>query len=473
MTAELRNLPHIASMAFNEPLMLEPAYARVFFCALAGQLGISRLTDAVSGDSLTAGEAPAALALSGDDDGPRQARSYQVMNGIAVLPVSGTLVSRTRALQPYSGMTGYNGIIARLQQAASDPMVDGILLDMDTPGGMVAGAFDCADIIARVRDIKPVWALANDMNCSAGQLLASAASRRLVTQTARTGSIGVMMAHSNYGAALEKQGVEITLIYSGSHKVDGNPYSHLPGDVRETLQSRMDATRRMFAQKVSAYTGLSVQAVLDTEAAVYSGQEAIDAGLADELVNSTDAITVMRDALDARKSRLSGGRMTKETQSTTVSATASQADVTGVVPATEGENAMTGEAFDPVEVDMGRSAANNITQSGGTEWSKRDKSTYDPTDDIEAYALNASGVVNIIVFDPKGWALFRSFKAVREKLDTRRGSHSELETAVKDLGKAVSYKGMYGDVAIVVYSGQYVENGVKKNFLPDNTMVLG
>ena len=57
------------------------------------------------------------------------------------------------------------------------------------------------------------------------------------------------------------------------------------------------------------------------------------------LVNSTDAITVMRDALDARKSRLSGGRMTKETQSTTVSATASQADVTDVVPATEGENA--------------------------------------------------------------------------------------------------------------------------------------
>ncbi|WP_225389355.1 major capsid protein, partial [Escherichia coli] len=100
-------------------------------------------------------------------------------------------------------------------------------------------------------------------------------------------------------------------------------------------------------------------------------------------------------------------------------------------------------------------------------------STYDPTDDIEAYALNASGVVNIIVFDPKGWALFRSFKAVKEKLDTRRGSNSELETAVKDLGEAVSYKGMYGDTAIVVYSGQYVENDVKKNFLPDNTMVLG
>ncbi|WP_394325074.1 major capsid protein [Escherichia coli] len=86
---------------------------------------------------------------------------------------------------------------------------------------------------------------------------------------------------------------------------------------------------------------------------------------------------------------------------------------------------------------------------------------------------DASGVVNIIVFDPKRMGAVPFLQAVRDKLDTRRGSHSELETAVKDLGKAVSYKGMYGDVAIVVYSGQYVENGVKKNFLPDNTMVLG
>lgn len=311
MAPELRNLPHIASMAFNEPLMLEPAYARVFFCALAGQLGITRLTDAASGMTLGAEQIAEPLALFGDDDelNPRLSRSYQVTNGIAVLPVSGTLVSKTRALQPYSGMTGYNGIIARLQQAMSDPSVDGIMLDMDTPGGMVSGAFDCADIIARMRDIKPVWALANDMNCSAGQLIASAASRRMVTQTARTGSIGVMMAHSNYGAALKTSGVEVTLIYSGDHKVDGNPYEKLPKDVRADFQTRIDATRQMFAEKVSAYTGMSVQAVLDTEAAVFSGQESVDSGLADELVNNTDALIVMREALDRRKKVTIGGNM--------------------------------------------------------------------------------------------------------------------------------------------------------------------
>lgn len=361
MAHELRNLPHIASMAFNEPLMLEPAYARVFFCALAGQLGITRLTDTVSGITLDAGQIAEPLALFGDDDDmePRPSRSYQVANGIAVLPVSGTLVSKTRALQPYSGMTGYNGIIARLQQAISDPGVDGILLDMDTPGGMVSGAFDCADIIARMRDIKPIWALANDMNCSAGQLIASSASRRLVTQTARTGSIGVMMAHSNYGAALKTNGVEVTLIYSGDHKVDGNPYEKLPEDVRADFQTRIDATRQMFAEKVSAYTGMSVQDVLNTEAAVFSGQESVDNGLADELVNNTDALGVMREALDRRKKTTIGGTMPSPSASAATNNPADQSATQTTAPAEQVTtvDATTTAAMSPVDVSDQVSAA--------------------------------------------------------------------------------------------------------------------
>ncbi|HBU6133881.1 TPA: S49 family peptidase [Enterobacter cloacae] len=361
MAHELRNLPHIASMAFNEPLMLEPAYARVFFCALAGQLGITRLTDTVSGITLDAGQIAEPLALFGEDDDmdTRPSRSYQVANGIAVLPVSGTLVSKTRALQPYSGMTGYDGIIARLQQAISDPGVDGILLDMDTPGGMVSGAFDCADIIARMRDIKPIWALANDMNCSAGQLIASSASRRLVTQTARTGSIGVMMAHSNYGAALKTNGVEVTLIYSGDHKVDGNPYEKLPEDVRADFQTRIDATRQMFAEKVSAYTGMSVQDVLDTEAAVFSGQESVDNGLADELVNNTDALGVMREALDRRKKTTLGGTMLSPSASAATNNPADQATTQTTAPAEQVTtvDATTAAAMSPADVSTQVSAA--------------------------------------------------------------------------------------------------------------------
>lgn len=290
----MRNLPHIAGMAFNTPLLLEPAYARVFFCALAGQMGVNLVRD--GSDVLTLPDMQREAASFGGERASSH-RPYQVVDRIAVIPVSGTMVNKGSWLNTMSGMSSYDQLIGQLKVAVSDPDVDGILLDMDTPGGMVAGAFDCADNIARMREIKPIWALANDMNCSAGQLIASAASRRLITQTACAGSIGVLMAHSNYAGKLEQDGVEITLIHSGARKVDGNQYQALPDDVRTRFQQKIDTTRMLFAQKVAQYSGMALEDVLATEAAVYCGREAVRAGLADEVVLNTDAVALMRDGL--------------------------------------------------------------------------------------------------------------------------------------------------------------------------------
>ena len=213
-----RNLSHIIAAAFNEPLLLEPAYARVFFCALGREMGAASLSVPQQQVQL---DAPGMLAETDEymAGGKRPARVYRVVNGIAVLPVTGTLVHRLGGMRPFSGMTGYDGIVACLQQAMADSQVRGILLDIDSPGGQAAGAFDCADMIYRLRQQKPVWALCNDTACSAAMLLASACSRRLVTQTSRIGSIGVMMSHVSYAGHLAQAGVDITLIYSGAHKV--------------------------------------------------------------------------------------------------------------------------------------------------------------------------------------------------------------------------------------------------------------
>lgn len=142
-------------------------------------------------------------------------------------------------------MTALSPVFSRQWQIA----VRGILLDIDSPGGQAAGAFDCADMIYRLRQQKPVWALCNDTACSAAMLLASACSRRLVTQTSRIGSIGVMMSHVSYAGHLAQAGVDITLIYAGAHKVDGNQFEALPAEVRRDMQQRIDAARRMFAEK--------------------------------------------------------------------------------------------------------------------------------------------------------------------------------------------------------------------------------
>lgn len=291
-----RNLAHIASMAFNEPLLIEPAYARVFFSALGKEIGVSQIALPHQGEVLSAQDMNAVTAEY-MSEGKRTPRFYQVRDGIAILPVTGTLVHKLGAMRPFSGMTGYDGITARLEQAISDPEVRGVLLDIDSPGGQVAGAFDCADMIERMRQKKPVWALSNDMACSAAMLLASACSHRMTTQTGRMGSIGVLMAHTSIADALKKEGREVTLIYAGSHKVDGNPYEKLPESVRAEFQEKIESARQLFAEKVAGYTGLTLQAVLDTEAAVYDGREAVKIGLANEVVNSADAVNVMSSVM--------------------------------------------------------------------------------------------------------------------------------------------------------------------------------
>nr|WP_226791670.1 S49 family peptidase [Citrobacter freundii] len=286
-------------------MLLEPAYARVFFCALGREMGAASLFVPQEQRVL----APPDMKAETDiylAEGKRSARVYRVVNGIAVLPVTGTLTHRLGAMRSFSGMTGYDGITACLQQAMADESVRGVLLDIDSPGGQASGAFDCADIIYRLREQKPVWALCNDMACSAAMLLAAACSRRLITQTSRTGSIGVMMAHASFASQLAQEGVDITLIYSGAHKVDGNQFEALPEEIRMDFQQRINTARLMFAGKVAMYTGLPVDAVMATEAAVFEGRAGIDAGLADEMVNAADAVSVMAEALHSHKT---GGAM--------------------------------------------------------------------------------------------------------------------------------------------------------------------
>ena len=115
-------------------------------------------------------------------------------NGIAIIPVVGTLVKRAGAIDAASGLLSYTAIETMIMEAATDPAVGGILLDVDSPGGEVGGVFDLADLIREAREAKPVYALADDA-FSAAYLLASAADRIYLSQTGGVGSIGVIAVH--------------------------------------------------------------------------------------------------------------------------------------------------------------------------------------------------------------------------------------------------------------------------------------
>jgi hypothetical protein len=135
-----------------------------------------------------------------------------------------------------------------------------------------------------------------------------------------------------------------------------------------------------------------------------------------------------------------------------------------------GKIVVEGEDYPKVEVDFKRDAANTVLLAGGTAWDQL--GTADPLGDIEAWAVLLEGPLTKLVFSKTAWNLFIKFQAVKDLLDTRRGSTTTLETGPA-AGQFVSFKGLLGaDIECWVYSGWYKDStGTKVDYMPDNTVI--
>ena len=184
------NFPFLAQRLFNTPLAITPGKAEVVMAALAERMGIAQIQRGVR--------------MMEDDDydytkpGESPGTGYDVVGGVAVIQVAGTLVQKLGTLRPYSGMTGYDGIRQNFLTALIDPDVTSIVLDIDSPGGEVSGCFDLVDAIYEARGSKPIWAILNDAAYSAAYAIASAADKIYVPRTGGTGSVGVIWIHMDW-----------------------------------------------------------------------------------------------------------------------------------------------------------------------------------------------------------------------------------------------------------------------------------
>lgn len=216
---------------------------------------------------------------------------YRIDNGAAIIPVMGTLISRGSFVGPMMGYTSYEGLRAEIRRAANDKKVDKIVLAIDSPGGMVSGIDSVTQEIASAKQKKAVVAHVEGMAASAAYWIASQADSIVATPMSELGSIGVLALHADVSQAMSQMGVKMTAVYSGAHKIDGNPYEALPAHVRASMQKEVDALRGEFAKAVAEGRGskFSASAALATEAQVYSAQKSVELGLAD-YTGSLDAV---------------------------------------------------------------------------------------------------------------------------------------------------------------------------------------
>jgi signal peptide peptidase SppA len=271
-------LPHLAARLFGVPLAIHRPKLDVILSVLGARIGLADLAAPV-------GYTPAARA-----PGPPSGK-------VAVIPIHGTLVRRTSGIEAESGLASYTGIAAQLDAALASPEIAAILLDIDSPGGESGGVFDLADRIRAASEVKPVWAVANDMAFSAAYALASAATRVFVARTGGVGSIGVIAMHVDQSVKDAQDGVRYTAVFAGERKNDLNPHEPISNEAHVVLKAEVDRIYDLFVETVARHRGLDADTVRATEAGLFFGPDAVATGLADAVGSLDDALTQLTKSL--------------------------------------------------------------------------------------------------------------------------------------------------------------------------------
>lgn len=277
----------LAERVLATPHLISAEKGRVILSALAPRLGIKPIVD---------------VSLF-DLGGPEEDRAgYEVVDRIAVIDVSGTLVAKGGYMDALSGVTSYQALGQALERALADREVDGILLDVDSGGGECVGCFELADKIAAARSTKPIYAVANAMAASAAYALAAATEKVFAPEVSYVGSIGVYTVHVDQSKADAEYGVAFEYVYAGARKVDGHPHGPLTDAARQATQDRVDQLYEIFVASVAQNRGLDEKAVRATEAGVFLGAQALERGLIDHVGTVENALAALKAA--AKESRM-------------------------------------------------------------------------------------------------------------------------------------------------------------------------
>lgn len=219
--------------------------------------------------------------------------------GVAVIPVVGTLIPRGNLLMEASGAASVQRLTTQFRLALADPEVGSILLDIDSPGGQVGGIEELANEIYQARGQKPITAIANGLAASAAYWIAAAADELVVTPSGEVGSIGVFAMHQDISVALDNLGVKMSLISAGKYKTEGNPFETLGEEARGAVQGRVDDYYDMFTKAVARGRGVSQADVTGGfgEGRVVGAKQAVKLGMADRVATIDQVI----DKLMARR----------------------------------------------------------------------------------------------------------------------------------------------------------------------------
>jgi protease-4 len=217
-------------------------------------------------------------------------------DAVAVVRIEGTIVSGSEpdwALSA-SGNAYSESIIGRLKRAAEDPSVKAIVLRINSPGGGIVATDEIYTALTEIN--KPIVVSMGEMAASGGYYVSCAAEKIVANPVTFTGSIGVISTVPNFEGLLDKLGIEMLVIKSGTMKDELSPYREPTEEEIAHWQGITDEAYEQFLGIVTEARGLDPEKARElADGRVYTGRQALDLGLIDELGNLSDAIELAAD----------------------------------------------------------------------------------------------------------------------------------------------------------------------------------
>lgn len=215
---------------------------------------------------------------------------YQMINGVAVIPVKGVLSKESSFISWLFGGASMKEIAASFQKALDDPLCKSIVLDVDSPGGTVDGTEELAALIFQSRGRKPITAYTDGMMCSGAYWISSAADEIYISgDTVEVGSIGVMATHIDQSKWDEMMGDSFTEIAAGRFKGIFSSHKPLSSEGESYIQEQVDYLYDVFRGCVGKYRGADEKAVLAmADGKVFIGKQAMEIGLVDGVSTFSD-----------------------------------------------------------------------------------------------------------------------------------------------------------------------------------------
>lgn len=207
----------------------------------------------------------------------KNAPAVENRDGVAVIPITGPIFRYANLFTQVSGATSVESAALDFQAALDDPSIHTIVPVFDTPGGMVSGISELAQQIRAGSERKRVVGYVSDLAASAGYWLAAACPEIVIADTARLGSIGVVLS-----ASADEGSGRIKFISSQSPRKHVRPDSE---EGHEAYQSEVDKLAAIFISAVAAYRGVDVGKVTADfgRGGVLVGADAVVAGMADRV----------------------------------------------------------------------------------------------------------------------------------------------------------------------------------------------